>query len=67
MRDDSLNNRMFASIHMNLLNNINLQVVADHCQSKRNTNELFWVKLTLTVHRLIIDIIPCSKGPFMLM
>ena len=30
MTDNSLNNRMFANIHENLLDNINLQSVADH-------------------------------------
>ena len=29
MTDNSLNNRMFANIHKNLLDNINLQAVAD--------------------------------------
>ena len=52
---------MFASIHLNLLDNINLQAVADDFASKRNTNKLFWVTATLIVQRLIIDIKPQSK------
>ena len=67
MTDNSINNRMFASIHLNLLDNINLQAVADDFASKRNTNKLFWVTVTLIVQRLIIDIKPQSKGTFMLM
>ena len=67
MTDKSINNRMFASIHLNLLDNINLQAVADDFASKRKTNKLFWVTVTLIVQRLIIDIKPQSKGTFMLM
>ena len=67
MTDNSINNRMFASIHLNLLDNINLQAVADDFASKRKTNKLFWVTVTLIVQRLIIDTKPQSKGTFMLM
>ena len=52
---------------LNLLDNINLQAVADDFASKRNTNKLFWITVTLTVQRLIIDIKPQSKRSFMLM
>ena len=41
MTDNSINNRMFASIHLTLLDNINLQAVADDFASKRKTNKLF--------------------------
>ena len=41
MTDNSINNRMFASIHLNLLDNINLQAVADDFASKRKINKLF--------------------------
>ena len=58
---------MFANIHLNLLENINLQAVADDSATKRNTNKLFWNTVTLIVQRIIIDIKPQSKGPFMLM
>ena len=50
--DNSLNNQMFANIHMNLLGNINLQAVADHFAK---ASKFFWV--TLIMRRLIIDII----------
>ena len=46
---------MFASIHLNLLDNINLQVVADDFATARNTSKVFWVTVTLIVQRLIID------------
>ena len=62
MTDNSINNRMFASIHLNLLDNINLQAVADDFASNRNTNKLFWVTITLIVQRLIIDIKLSLKG-----
>ena len=65
MRDSPID-RMFSNINKNMLDNINLQAVADDFASKQNTNKLFWVTVTLIVQRLIIDIKPQSKGPFML-
>ena len=60
MTDNSFNNCMFASIHLNLLDKIDLQVVVDDFASKRNTNKLFWNTVTLIVQRLI-DIKPQSN------
>ena len=63
MRDNPID-RMFSNIHKNLLDNTNLQGAADDFASKRNTNKLFWITVTLIVQRLIIDIKPQSKDPF---
>ena len=41
MRDNCLNNQMFANIHINLFDNINSQAVEDNFASKRNTDKLF--------------------------
>ena len=49
MTDNSINNGMFASIYLNLLDNINLQAVADDFASKLNANKLFWITVTLIV------------------
>ena len=40
-RDNSPIDRMFSNIHKNLLDNINLQDVADDFASKQKTNKLF--------------------------
>ena len=67
MRDNSLNESNVCKYLLKLLDNINLQAVADDFASKRNTHKLFCVTVTSIVQRLIIDIKPQSKGPFMLM
>ena len=60
MRDNSPIDQMFSNIHKNLLDYINLQAIADNFATKRSTNKLFWVTVTLIVQRLIIDIKPQS-------
>ena len=56
MRDNS---RMFANIHMNVFDNINLQTVADNFAKPSDTViNCVWATITLIVQRLIINIIP---------
>ena len=66
MRDNNPIDRIFSNIHKNLLDNINLQAIADDFATKRNTNKLFWVTVTLILQRLLIDIKPQSKGSFII-